>query len=153
MTGEETFEFAAAIAGVVVGLSAITLLAIVGVVGIWQLFRRASEASIAATRAALGAEELARHVATQLMAQPRQGPASGNGNGLGDLRQQAEALLHDQKELQEMFRGLSEAAALEDPSQAGLNDVELAISRLDSTVGQMAAELANLIQLAREQRG
>lgn len=152
MTGKEAFEFAAAIAGVVVGLSAITLLAIVGVVGVWQLFRRASEASVAATRAALGAEELARHIATQLMAQPRPGPA--NGGGLADLRQQAEALLDQERELQEMARNLLDSAAIEGPEQTALNDVELAVNRLDSTVGQMAASLANLIQhLERQQRG
>jgi hypothetical protein len=152
VTGEETFEFAAAIAGVVVGLSAVVLLAIVGVVGVWQLFRRASDASLAATRAALGAEELARHVATQLMAQPRQ--AASNGGGLADLRQQAEALLQDQRELHEMFRNLSEEEAGVVPDQAALRDIETAIARLDATVGQMAASLANLIQyLEREQRG
>ena len=152
MTGKEAFEFAAAIAGVVVGLTAITLLAIVGVVGVWQLFRRASEASVAATRAALGAEELARHIATQLVAQPR--PSPTNGGGLADLRQQAEELLDQQRDLQESTRSLLDSAAIEGPEQAALNDVELAVNRLDSTVGQMAASLANLIQhLERQQRG
>jgi uncharacterized membrane protein YcjF (UPF0283 family) len=152
VTGEETFEFAAAIAGVVVGLSAITLIAIFGVVGIWQLFRRASDASLAATRAALGAEELARHVATQLMAQPR--AAQSNGGALNDLRTQAEELLKDQRELHEMFRELATEGANEPVDGAALRDIELAIGRLDSTVGQMAASLANLIQhLEREQRG
>jgi hypothetical protein len=152
VTGKEAFEFAAAIAGVVVGLTALTLLAIVGVVGVWQLFRRASEASVAATRAALGAEELARHVATQLMAQPRSAQNGGNGAGLADLRQQAEGLLDQQRELQEMARSLVDSAAVEGPEQAALNDVEDAIHRLDSTVGQMAVSLANLIQHL-EQRG
>ncbi len=151
MTGSETFEFAAAIAGVVVGLTAITLLALVGVLGVWQLSRRASESSLAATRAALGAEELARHVAPLLLAQPR--PANG-GAGLADLRQQGEALLDQQRELQEMARGLFDTAAVDGSEPAALNDVEDAINRLDSTVGQMASSLANLIQhLEREQRG
>jgi hypothetical protein len=150
VTGQETFEFAAAIAGVVVGLAAITILAIVGVVGVWQLFRRASDASTAATRAALGTEELARHVATQLMAQPR-----GNGGQLADLRHQAEGLLEQQHELQDMTRNLLDSAAIEGgPAPAALGEVEMAISRLDSTVGQMAASLANLIQLLeRQQKG
>ncbi len=150
MTGEETFEFAAAIAGVVVGLAAITILAIIGIVGVWQLFRRANEASAAATRAALGAEDLARHVATQLMAQPR-----GNGGNLADLRQQAETLLEQERELQVMARNLLDTAAIEGgPAPAALSEVELSISRLDSTVGQMAASVANLIQLLeRQQKG
>lgn len=152
MTGKEAFEFAAAIAGVVVGLTAVTLLAIVGVVGIWQLFRRASEASVAATRAALGAEDLARHVATQLMAQPRSAQNGGNGGGLADLRQQAEELLDQQRDLQESTRSLLDSAAIDGLEQAALNDIESAIMRLDSTVGQMAASLANLIQHL-EQRG
>lgn len=150
MTGNETFEFAAAIAGVVVGLGAVTLLAIAGVVGVWQLSKRAAEASVAATRAALGAEELSRHVATQLMAQPR--PAA-NG-GLTDLRQQAEALLDQERELQERARSLLDDVGMEGAEQTALDDVERAITRLDGTVGQMAAELANLITyLERERRG
>ena len=150
MTGEEIFQFAAAIAGVAVGLAAITILAIVGVAGVWQLSRRANDASAAATRAALGAEELARHVATQLMAQPR-----GNGGQLADLRQQAETLLEQERELQDMARSLLDTAAIEGgPAPAALGEVELAINRLDSTVGQMAASLANLIQLLeRQQKG
>jgi ABC-type transporter Mla subunit MlaD len=150
VTGEETFQFAAAIAGVVMGLVAITILAIVAVVGVWQLFRRANEAAAAATRASLGAEELARHVATQLMAQPR-----GNGGQLADLRQQAETLLDQERELQERARSLLDSAAIEGSSSpAALSDVEMAINRLDSTVGQMAASLANLIQLLeRQQKG
>ena len=152
MTGSEAFEFAAAIAGVVAGLSAITILGIMGVVGAWQLFHRASEASAAATRAALGAEELARHVSTQLMAQPRLSVT--NGGGLSDLREQAEALLDQQRELHELARNLLDAAPGESPEQSALTDIELAINRLDSTVGQMAASLANLMQhLGREQRG
>jgi len=151
VTGSETFEFAAAIAGVVVGLTAVTLLAIVGVVGVWQLSRRASEASVAATRAALGAEELARHVATQLMAQPR---AANGSAGLADLRHQGEELLAQQRDLLASMRDLLDTAAIEGPEQADLNDVEAAIRHLDSTVEQMAVSLANLNQrLDRDQRG
>jgi hypothetical protein len=151
VTGQEAFEFAAAIAGVVVGLAAITILAVVGVAGVWQTARRAADASAAATRASLGVEELARHVATQLMAQPR----TGNGQQFADLRQQAEALLEQERQLQEMARNLFDTAAIEGAAgQTELADVELAIGRLESTVGQMAASLANVIQLLeRQQRG
>jgi hypothetical protein len=152
VTGKEAFEFAAAIAGVAVGLTSITILAVVGVVGVWQLFRRANEASAATTRAALGAEELARHVATQLMAQA-QPRGTSNGGQFADLRHQAEALLEQQRELHELTRSLVDTAATEGgAASADLTDVEMAINRLDSTVGQMAASLANLIQLL-ERRG
>jgi hypothetical protein len=144
VSGKEAIEFAAAIAGVVVGLTAITILALVGIIGAWQLFRRAGEAAAATTRAALGAEELARHVGTQLMAQAQ--PRASNGGQLADLRQQAEALLEQERELQEMARTLLDSAAVEGTAATDLGDVELAINRLDATVGQMAASLANLIQ-------
>jgi hypothetical protein len=150
VSGSETFEFAAAVAGVVVGLSAITLLAIASVFAVWQLYRRASETSLAATRASLGAEELARHVATQLMAQPR---TASNG-GLADLRQQAEALLDQERELQERARALLDDVSTEGPEQAALEDIERTLGRLDATMGQMAASLANVIQhLEQQQRG
>lgn len=148
MTGQETFEFAAAVAGVSIGLAAILILSVLAVIGSWRLFRHAGEASLASARAAMGIEELARRLAGQ------PGPAAPtDGNQLAELRQQAEALMDEQRRLQEMTRNLLDTAAVEGgPAPIALDDLESAVSRLDTTVGQMAASLANLIQLLERQQ-
>jgi hypothetical protein len=53
-----------------------------------------------------------------------------------------------------MFRSLADEPAGDGLDTAALGDVEGAIGRLDGTVSQMAAELANLITyLEQERRG
>lgn len=141
MTGEETFEFAAAIAGVSIGLAAALLLTALAVIGTWRLFRHASEASQAAARAAASVEDLARH----LSAQPP--PAQA---GTPELHSQLAALTESQQRLEDAARRLVEASAAGPPGV--LDDVESSISRLDTTVGQMAASLTNLIQLLERQQ-
>jgi hypothetical protein len=141
VTGEEAFEFAAAVAGVSVGLAAVVLLAVIGVIGAWQLFRRANEASAAAARAALGAEELARHVSTQLSALPRQ-----DGGQMTDLRRQSQELLEQQRQLHEMTQDLLEGSAAAGVLPGPAPDWEAAMGRLEATVGDMAVSLANLVQ-------
>ena len=148
MTGQETFELAAAIAGVCIGLAAVIIFSLVAIIGAWQAFRRSEEASTAAARAALAMEELARHLSYQAAGQPR--PNSGQ---LAELRQEAADLLDQERRLQETARELVESGALEGgPSGAALRDLEEAVGRLDVTVGQMAASLANLVQLWEQQR-
>jgi type II secretory pathway component PulJ len=141
VTGQETFELAAAIAGVCIGLAALVIFSLVAIIGAWQVFRRASEASTAATKASQGAEELARHLAFQAA-----GPPRGESGQLTEVRQEAAALL-------DKLRELAESGALEGgPSVAALSQLEASVGRLDATVGQMAASLANLVQLWEQQR-
>ena len=147
MTGQEIFELSAAIAGVCIGLAALMIFSLVAIIGAWQVFRRAGASSEAATRTALGVEELARDLVAQMAAQPRADAAQ-----MGELRREAEALLEQERRLYERARELVESNALEGPSAAALSDLELAIGRLDATVGQMAASLANLAQLWEQQR-
>jgi hypothetical protein len=149
VSSHETFEFAAAIAGVSIGLAAVLILSILAIIGSWQLFRRANEAASAATRAALSTEDLVRRLTAQ--------PGVGAGEGqFGELRRQSEALVDQQRRLQDMARNLLDNMAIEGSAAApaAIQDLEGAIGRLDATVGQMAASLANLIQqLERQQRG
>ena len=148
MTGEETFQFAAAIAGVSIGLAASFVLACFAVIGTWRLFRHTSDASQATSRAALSIEELARRLAAQPAATP-----SSESNRFAELRQEAEELIERQRRMQEMARNLLDSAALgEGPGGAALEDLEGAIGRMDATVGQMATSLANLIQLLERQQ-
>lgn len=149
MTGQETFEFAAAIAGVSIGLLAALTLSLLAVVGTWRLFWHASEASQATTRAVLSVEELARRLASQ----PGAPPPATEGNQFTELRREAESLIDQQRRLQEMARNLLDTAAEEGgPTPIALDDLESVVSRLDITVGQMAASLANLIQLLEQQQ-
>jgi hypothetical protein len=149
VTGQETFELAAAIAGVCIGLAALIIFSLVAIFGAWQVFRRAGEASMAATKASQGAEELARHLAFQASSgQPR-----SDSSQFAELRQEAAALLEQERLLQETARELVESGALEGgPSAAALSHLEAAVGRLDATVGQMAASLANLVQLWEQRR-
>lgn len=147
MSGEETFQFAAAVAGVFFGLAAALILSILAVVGTWRLFRDASRASDEAARAALAIQELALRLG---------GPASAMAESgqLGQLRNQAETLIDQQARLQEMARNLLDASAMSaGPSSGALDDLNSAVARLDATVGQMAAALANLIPLLERQQG
>lgn len=149
MTGQETFEFAAAIAGVSIGLAAILILSLLTIIGTWRLFRHASDASTASTRAMLSIEELGHRLAGQ----PAPLPPATEGNRFAELRREAEALIEQQSRLQEMARSLLDTAALEGgPAPAAIDDLESAVGRLDTTVGQMAASLANLIQLLERQQ-
>ena len=143
MTGQEAFEFAAAIAGVVIGLLAILILSIMAVIGTWRLFRLAGDASLASARVALSTEELARRLAGQ----PAQTAATAGEDQFAQLRQQSEALLEQQRQLQEMARNLLDTEVLESDQAPAVDELVSAVSRLDTTVGQMAASLANLIQL------
>ena len=143
MTGQEAFEFAAAIAGVVIGLLAILILSIMAVIGTWRLFRLAGDASLASARVALSTEELARRLAGQ----PAQTAATAGEDQFAQLRQQSEALLEQQRQLQEMARNLLDTEVLESGQAPAVDELVSAVSRLDATVGQMAASLANLIQL------
>lgn len=88
-------------------------------------------------------EELARLLSVQVASQPR-----GEGGQLAGLRQEAQALLEQERRLQEMSREAIESGALDGgPSAAALGELEMAMGRLEATVGQMATSLANLVQL------
>lgn len=144
---EETFESVATIAWVSFGLGATLLLSLLAVVGTWRLFRHASDASIASTKATLAMEELARQLAIQA-SMPPPAPTS-----FGDLRQQAEELIGRQARLQELTRSLLETAAVDGGHGPAMEDLEQALARLEATVGQMAAALANLVQQLDHQEG
>ena len=149
MTGEETFEFAAAIAGVSIGLAGALILAVLAVIGTWRLFRHASDASQATMRAVQGIEELARRLA----ASSGTAAAATEADRFAELRRQAQELMEQQQRMQEMARNLLETTALEGRGAPdGLDDLEAVIGRLDTTVGQMATSLANLIQLLEHQQ-
>ncbi len=147
MTGEETFEFAAAVAGVSTGLAAVLILAVLAIIGSWRLFRHASEAQQAAMEASITVAEMVRRIESPIA------PAVDAGASV-ELRREMETLILQQRQLQDSARGLLDAAvgAGGPPSQE-LEELGLMVSRLDTTVGQMAISLANLIRLLEQQQG
>ncbi|MCH7511936.1 MAG: hypothetical protein IIB19_06200 [Chloroflexi bacterium] len=148
MDGSETFEFAAAIAAISIGLAASFMLSLMAIIGSWRLFHHASAASMAATRAAQSIEELARRLVNQPLAEQ-----SAEQGEFSDLRRQAEAMIEQQTRLQEMARNLFDTAALDgSPAHDDHDELASAVGRLDTTVGEMAASLANLIQLLERQQ-
>lgn len=149
MSGQETFEVAAAVAGVSIALAAVLILALLAVLGTWRLFHHTTEASLATARAAMSVEDMVQRLANQPVP-----PGPADDGQLVELRQQAETLIDQQRRLQEMARNLLDtASAGGGPGPLALDDLESAVGRLDATVGQMAASLANLVQLLEGQRG
>jgi hypothetical protein len=141
--GEEAFEIAAAVAAIG-GLAVLLLVGLMGAIFVWRLFRQASQHELASTRAVLAIEDLSRRLANQAYAQSSERTEAG---GIADLRRQAESLLQQQQKLQETARELMEPDADALAAGASISELESAVARLDSTVGDMAASLANLIHI------
>jgi hypothetical protein len=146
MAGEDAFEIAAAVSAVS-GLAALLILSLVAILGAWRLSRQASDNAVATARAVVAVEDLAR----RLTASP--GPTAGGGDGqVAEVRQQLAGLAEQQRQLQETARQLFETGGLQATTAIPeIDDLEAMVSRLDTTVGQMAASLANLIQLLEQQ--
>ena len=136
MTGDETLVFAAAVAGVAIGLTAALLLSLAVVVGMWRFLGHASAAS---------------ELVLTLAGKAGEG-AAADGREFAELREQLRTLVEQQRGLQEMARDIIDTAAVEDNS-AGLAEIVSTMGRLDGAVSQMAASLANLIQLLERQAG
>lgn len=144
MAGQDAFEIAAAVAAVS-GLAALLILSLVAILGAWRLSRQAGDNAVATARAVVAVEDLARRLVA-----PQGIP--GDGGQLADVRQQLAGLSEQQRQLQETARQMFETAALSGtPAIPEIDDLEAMVSRLDTTVGQMAASLANLIQLLEQQ--
>jgi hypothetical protein len=142
----DDFEFAVAVAGASIGLAAVLLFAIVTVLSTWRIFRQAGQASEAAARASAAIEELARRLGRPEGAEVGR-EAIPPGEEFGELRQQAQELMDRQARLQETVRNLIESGMLEGGAPAAsLGNLEEAVQRLEGTVSEMAASVANLMQ-------
>lgn len=144
MTGQEWFEFAAAIAGVSAALAGLMLLAAVAVLGVWRAGRQASDAQQAAARSTALVEDLVRQLA---VSQPDRAEST-------ELEQQIERMALQQRQIQDSVRVLLETAANGvEGDQAGIGVLEKRVQRLDTTIGQMATSLANLIRILEKRLG
>lgn len=142
----EDFEFAVAVAGASIGLAAVLLFAIVTVLSTWRIFRQVGQSGEAAMRASLAMEELARRLGRPQAAEEAR-PEIPPSEEFGDLRQQAQELMERQARLQESVRNLIESGMLEGgPPVESLRNLEEAVQRLEGTVSEMTAAVANLMQ-------
>jgi len=146
--GDSTnWEFAAAVAAVSMGLGGLLLLALIGTIGSWRVFDRASRAAAEATKASLVVQDLARYLTTrESMAAPAASVREAAGQ-LAGIREQAGALIDQQSRLQDAVRNLVEAGVLrsEDSGQR-LQELEGGIKRLEEHLARVSAAVAGLGQ-------
>lgn len=143
------WEFAAAVAAVVMGLGGLLLFTMIGTFGSWRVFDRASRAANEAAKASLAVQDLARYLASRETMQAV-APAADLSQAAGELtslRQQADALIEQQTRLQDAIRNLVEAGVLRtEDSRRQLDDLEGAVKRLEENLSRMAAAVVNLGQ-------
>ena len=143
------WEFAAAVAAVSIGLGGLLLFTLIGTIGSWQVFGRASRAAAEASKASQAVQDLARYLANRETA--RSGPPAANANdtaaSLAALQAQADAIAAQQALLRETVDQLMESGVLRtDGPGRQLNDLEVAIRRLDEHLSRIAAAVASLSQ-------
>ncbi len=157
---ENNLEFALAVAGSSIGLAALLIFSLVTIANTWRTFSSAAGASREAQTSLLMLQDLVRN-----LPQPSQRAAETGGpavpeapglsqseletvvTGFAELRHQADDLIERQVRLQEAVRNLVESRALVGAESSDmLRDLETTIKRLETTMGQMAAAVANLTQ-------
>jgi len=143
------WEFAAAVAAVTMGLGGLLLFTLIGAIGSWRIFDRASRAANESAKASLAVQDLARYLAARETMQAA-APATDLSQAAGeltDLRRQADALIAQQSRLQDAVRNLVEAGVLRgEDSRQHLQELERAVKRLEENLGRIAAGVANLTQ-------
>lgn len=143
------WEFAAAVAAVVMGLGGLLLFTMIGTFGSWRVFDRASRAANEAAKASLAVQDLARYLASRetMHAVAPAADLSQAAGELTNLRQQADALIEQQTRLQDAIRNLVEAGVLRtEDSRRQLDDLEGAVKRLEENLSRVAAAVVNLGQ-------
>lgn len=143
------WEFAAAVAAVTMGLGGLLLFTMIGTIGSWRIFDRASRAANESAKASLAVQDLARYLASR-ETMHAVAPAVDLSQAAGELtglRQQADALIDEQTRLQEAVRNLVEAGVLRgEDSREHLRELENAVKRLEENMSHIAAAVANLSQ-------
>lgn len=141
------WEFAAAVAAVVMGLGGLLLFTLIGTIGMWRLFLHASHAEREAEKANLAMQDLARLLSTRSGQQLPYVDLRDAAGELSDLRQQADALIEQQGRLQNAVRHLVEAGVLgTEGTSREYQGLESAIRRLDDNMTRLAAAVTELGQ-------
>ena len=158
MDNTSNWEFAAAVAGVSIGLGGMLLFTLVAVIGSWRIYRLGGEAAAEARLATLAVQDLARQLvqlqfaASAPAAAPRP-PApepdlAEEAGELAALRREAAALIEQQSRLQDAVRNLVEAGVLRADAAADAGGaspaLEASVRRLEENLDRIAAAVAKL---------
>lgn len=139
------WEFAAAVAAVVMGLGGLLLFTIIGTIGAWRVFSQANRAAVEAAKASASVQDLARHLSSRAASQLPIIDLREEADELADLRRQADALIDQQSRLQEAVRNLVEAGALGNAgSERQLRDLDGILRRLEDNLTRVAAAVNDI---------
>jgi hypothetical protein len=134
------WEFAAAVAAVVMGLAGLLLFTLIAAIGSWRMFSQASRAAAEAARASQSVQELARYLSSRSAQQLPIIDLREEADELADLRRQADLLIDQQARLQEAVRNLVESGALgATASDRQLRDLDGIVRRLEDNLARVAA--------------
>jgi hypothetical protein len=138
MDNASNWEFAASIAAVCIGLAGLLLFTLIGTVGSWMVFTRASRAANEAEKASILVQDLSRQLAFREASQPMVDVAQA-ATQIAGLRTQADALLQQQTRLQDAVRNLVEAGVLRSDN----SELEGAMKRLEENLARIAAAVTS----------
>ena len=141
MDNASNWEFAASIAAVCIGLGGLLLFTLIGTIGGWRVFSRASQAANEASKASIVVQDLARQLALREASQPGLADLTQAANQLSGLRAQADALLEQQTRLQAAVRNLVEAGVLRGEGATDIKQLESAVNRLEEHMVRIMANL------------
>ena len=146
MGDTSNWEFAAAVAGVSIGLGGLLLFTLIGAIGSWRIFNSANRAAVEAEKANMEVQNLARHL-TLRETQSSADDLGAAALAVGDLQRQATALMDQQIKLQNAVRNLVEAGVLgREGSQDQHRELESALRRLEEHLDRVASAVARLGQ-------
>lgn len=139
------WEFAAAVAAVVMGLGGLLLFTMIGTIGSWKVFSQANRAATEAAKASVYVQELARHLSSRSAHQLPIIDLREEADELADLRRQADVLIDQQSRLQDAVRNLVEAGALGNAgSERQLRDLDGILRRLEDNLTRVAAAVNDI---------
>ena len=139
------WEFAAAVAAVVMGLGGLLVFTMIGTVGSWRVFSQANRAAIESAKASVYIQELALHLSSRSAHQLPIIDLKDQADEIADLRRQADALIGQQARLQEAVRNLVEAGALGNAgSERQLRDLDGILRRLEDNLTRVAAAVNDI---------
>jgi hypothetical protein len=145
MGDTSNWEFAAAVAAVVMGLGGLLLFTLVGTIGSWRFFNQASRAASEAAKSSIYVQELARHLSSRSAQQLPIIDLREEADELADLRRQADLLIDQQARLQDAVRNLVESGALASTnSDRKLRDLEGTLRRLEDNLTRVAAAVSDM---------
>ena len=134
MGDTSNWEFAAAVASVVMGLGGLLLFTLSAIVGSWITFGRTSRAATEAAKANVAMQDLARQIAMRETIPPPVVDLTPAMSQIDSLRAQTDVLMKQQARLQESVQAISEAPA----ANTDMQELRTAVKRLEENLAQMA---------------